>query len=195
MTKLSWDVWSANVYLLLITKYNFTKEKAEDILYGHWTDCAYDMWKEGYSYEDTMKSILNENAPWNEESGTFTIESSGDRLCLKRVLNSISISIETNGWPSFILDAVDLECLIKYLNAQQLKIEESHKAGEITDEMREQWEKEHQPDYNPQTPSDKVLEDDIAEYIDKWRNSHSMTVHRIARHIINIIKENGNTNI
>lgn len=66
MKKPSWEVWSANVFHLLITYFNFTSEKAEELLYGKWTDCTYDMWKEDNSYEDAIKIIIDKEQIWNQ---------------------------------------------------------------------------------------------------------------------------------
>ena len=48
----------------------------------------------------------------------LTITSSGDKLHLERILSCISMSIETDGWPSFILNGDDIQTLINYLNNQ-----------------------------------------------------------------------------
>ena len=53
----------------------------------------------------------------------LTIQSSGDKLHLERVLSCISMSIETDGWPAFILNKEDIETLIDFLNEQKLLIE------------------------------------------------------------------------
>jgi hypothetical protein len=53
----------------------------------------------------------------------LTIKSSNDSLHLERVLNCISMTIETDGWQSFILNAEDIQTLINFLNAQRIIIE------------------------------------------------------------------------
>jgi hypothetical protein len=53
----------------------------------------------------------------------LTIVSSGDKLHLERVLSCISMTIETDGWPSFILNNEDIQTLIDYLTAQLSIIE------------------------------------------------------------------------
>ena len=50
----------------------------------------------------------------------------------------------------------------------------------------------------PETPrieEDVVLEDEIAKYLNTYRTSISMTNHRMARHIIEFIKSDGNNPI
>jgi hypothetical protein len=53
----------------------------------------------------------------------LTLKSSNDKLHLERCLSCISISIETDGWPSFILNDEDIQTLIDFLNEQKSVIE------------------------------------------------------------------------
>jgi hypothetical protein len=53
----------------------------------------------------------------------LTIKSSSDKLHLERVLRCVSMNFETDGWPTIILDDIDIRTLIDYLNAQLTIIE------------------------------------------------------------------------
>ena len=63
-----WDVWAGHVFHLLITKKNFTEDKAEDLVFGLWTDSVYDMWKEDHSTEEAVEIISNPRQSWNQEN-------------------------------------------------------------------------------------------------------------------------------
>jgi hypothetical protein len=60
--------------------------------------------------------------PKKRTSTKLTIQSSSDKLHLERVLSCISMSIETEGWPSFILNSEDIQTLIDYLDTQLIII-------------------------------------------------------------------------